>query len=309
MADTTTLNFTGRQSDEKQLPALLQNVRRSAGEPEDPFLPAGYLKTRASFEVGAALRAAGASVSAQQYAAQGDEVLVIELADGGVLITSAGKLKAALERSRPDLVGSDGEILFDQLRSDGAATRGLLGDAIGGLVSKVFALAVGTASDEIIEAARNRLGELRKGLADVAELGVSGLGTRALMWAIEERLGRPTGVYCWDGGHSSSDAKDGKAREHAQRELQRAADEKLPVLVFIHGTGSNSLGSFGDLQSDERELWSVLQRHFRGGIYSYEHRTLSESPIENALELLAALPDGIQPVSYTHLTLPTSDLV
>jgi len=74
MADTTTLNFTGRQSDEKQLPALLQNVRRSAGEPEDPFLPAGYLKTRASFEVGAALRAAGASVSAQQYAAQGDEV-------------------------------------------------------------------------------------------------------------------------------------------------------------------------------------------------------------------------------------------
>jgi CHAT domain-containing protein len=302
MADTTTLNFTGRQSDEKQLPALLQNVRRSAGEPEDPFLPAGYLKTRASFEVGAAVRAAGVSVSAQQYAAQGDEVLVIELADGGVLITSAGKLKASLERSRPELIGPDGEILFDQLSGDGAATRGLLGDAVGGLISKVFALAVGTASDEIIEAAKKKLGELGKGGGDgdLAELGVSGLGTRALMWAIEARLGRPTGVYCWDGGRRATEAQDGKALARAQRELQRAAAENLPVLVFVHGTGSNTLGSFGDLPLDERDLWSVLQRHFSGGIYAYEHRTLSESPIENALELLAMLPNGLQLNLVSH---------
>jgi CHAT domain-containing protein len=300
MADSTILNFTGRQSDQARLPALLQTVRRSAGEAADPFLPVGYLQTRASFEVGSAVRAGGASASAQQYAAQDDEVLVIELADGGVLITSASKLKTSLERSRPDLIGSDGEILFDQLRSDRAATRGLLGDAIGGLVSKVFALAVGAASDEIIEAAKTRLGKLRKGAGEVAELGVSGLGTKALMWAIEARLGRPTGVYCWDGAGSAAEAQDSKALARAQRELQRAAAERLPVLVFIHGTGSNSLGSFGELQVDERDLWSVLQRHFRGGIYTYEHRTLSESPIENALELLEVLPDGIQLNLVSH---------
>jgi len=298
MADPTTLNFTGRQSDQPQLPALLQSVRRSAGEAEDPFLPAAYLQARASFEVGAAVRGAGAS--AQQYAAQDDEVLVIELADGGVLITSASKLKASLLRSRPELIGSDGEILFDRLRSDAAATRGLLGDAIGGLVSKVFALAVGRASDEIIDAARDKLGELRKGAGDVAELGVSGLGTRALMWAIEARLGRPTGVYCWDGGRRAAEAQDSKALARARSELQRAAAEKRPVLLFVHGTGSNTLGSFGDLQVDERDLWSVLQRHFSGGIYAYEHRTLSESPIENALELLAALPDGLQLSLVSH---------
>ena len=80
----------------------------------------------------------------------------------------------------------------------------------------------------------------------------------------------------------------------------RAAAEKRPVLLFVHGTGSNTLGSFGDLQVDERDLWSVLQRHFSGGIYAYEHRTLSESPIENALELLAALPDGLQLSLVSH---------
>jgi hypothetical protein len=51
----------------------------------------------------------------------------------------------------------------------------------------------------------------------------------------------------------------------------------------MHGTGSSTLGSFGDLQVDERDLWSVLERHFTAGIYAFEHRTLSESPIENAL--------------------------
>jgi hypothetical protein len=138
------------------------------------------------------------------------------------------------------------------------------------------------------------------GDGDLAELGVSGLGTKALMWAIEARLGRPTGVYCWDGGRRATEAQDGKALARAQRELQRAAAENLPVLVFVHGTGSNTLGSFGDLPLDERDLWSVLQRHFSGGIYAYEHRTLSESPIENALELLAALPNGLQLNLVSH---------
>jgi pimeloyl-ACP methyl ester carboxylesterase len=74
----------------------------------------------------------------------------------------------------------------------------------------------------------------------------------------------------------------------------------LPVLVFIHGVGSSTLGSFGDLQLDQRDLWSALERHFTGGIYAFEHRTLSEGPIENALQLLAALPDGIRVSFVAH---------
>lgn len=300
MPETTKLNLTGRQNDKEQLPALLQSLRRSADEPDDPFLPAGYLQTRASFEVGAAVRGSGAVT--QQYEAQQDEVLVIELADGGVLITSAAELKASLELSRPDLIGSDGEILFDRLRSEGAAARGLVGEAIGGLITRVFALTVGKRSDAIIDAAREKLAELKQGgVGQVAELGVTWLGTKALMWAIEKRLDRQPGLYCWENGRGRAPAvSDQEALDRAQAELKRAVAGQLPVLVFLHGTGSSTRGSFGDLQLDERELWSVLERHYTGGIYAFEHRTLSEGPIENALQLLAALPAGLQLGLVSH---------
>ena len=73
--------------------------------------------------------------------------------------------------------------------------------------------------------------------------------------------------------------------------------------------GSSTLGSFGDLPADQRDLWSVLERHFTGGIYAFEHRTLSESPIENALHLLAALPQGIRVSLVSHCLLYTSRCV
>ena len=70
--------------------------------------------------------------------------------------------------------------------------------------------------------------------------------------------------------------------------------EGKPLLIFIHGTGSNSLGSFGDLRAGDRELWASLEQHFAGHVFAFEHHTLSASPIENALELARALPQGAQ---------------
>lgn len=314
MAETITLALSGRRSDEPRLPALLQSARRSAGEASDPFLPEGYLQARASFEVGAVARGAGA---AQRYAAQDDEVLLIELADGGVLISSAGRLRASLERSRPELVGDGGEVLFDRLRDDSAAARGAVGEALGGLVSRVFVFSVGADSDAIIDQAREKLAELiadRLGeaasdkLKELAELGVSWLGAKALMWAIERRLDRQPGLYCWDDGRrgaalvAAADPEEWTQRElaRAQEELRRAAAEGWPVLVFIHGMGASTRGSFGELPVDQDALWSALEQRFSGGIYAFEHRTLSESPIENALQLLAALPDGLQVSFVSH---------
>jgi len=315
MAAKTSLHLTGRQTDKDRLPALLQSASRSAGAAEDLFLPAGYLETRACFEVGPAARGVGGA--AQQYESADDEVLVVELADGGVLITSAASLKASLERSRPELIGSGGEILFDQLRSEGAAARGVVGEAVGGLVSRVFALTVGVSSDAIIDDARKKLAGLiadklgeavTDKLAEAAELGVSWLGAKALMWAIEKRLDRQPGLYGWDDVRSGAVRAPGEDAEaqakrqlaRARADLQKAASAELPVLVFIHGVGSSTLGSFGDLQLDQRDLWSALERYFTGGVYAFEHRTLSESPIENALQLLAALPDGIRVSFVAH---------
>jgi hypothetical protein len=300
MPEAITLDLSGHQNDQAPLPPLLQLASRSTGESEDPFLPAGYLRTRACFEVGTAVR--GGAVESHQYDASDGEVLVIELSDGSVLITSAAKLKASLELSRPELIGSQGEILFDQLRREGARSRGVLGEVVGGLITRVFALTVGVTSDPLIEDAQRKLAELSGNRADaLSELGVSWLGTKALMWAIEKRLDRQPGLYCWQGRRGNAERlTDVNARERAQQALKNAAAEKLPVLVFVHGTGSSTHSSFGDLQLDERDLWSVLERRFTGGIYAFEHRTLSEGPIENARQLLAALPEGIQLSLVSH---------
>lgn len=293
MPATTTLDLTGRPGGSEQLPALLQGTRRAADKSEDRFLPPGFLQTRACFEVAAAARGGGAF--AQQYVAAEDEVVVIELADGGVLISSAARFKASLESSRPELIGSDGQILFDRLQGEAAAARGLA-TAVGGLISRIFVLALGS-GDAIRDAALGRFGESG---GTVAELGVSWAGTKALLWAIEQRLDRKPGIYCWEarrGGHTEADED---AQRRAEKRLRGAASDQLPALIFVHGTGSSTLGSFGDLQLDESELWSVLERHFPGGIYAFEHRTLSESPIENARQLLAALPAGLRLSLVSH---------
>ncbi len=283
-----TLELNGRKTP-PALPALLRTATRGAGEADDPFLPAGYLQARASFDVGPAARGAVEGGGVQRHVAAPDEVLVLELADGSTFITNAARLKAALEISHPDLIGADGAILFEQLRAEGAASRGVVGELIGGLVAKVFALAVGEAGDAIIEAARKRVG-------NAAEVGVSWAGTKALMGAIESRLDRAPGLYRWAGtGREASDliAADTGA-------LTAAAAAGQPVLVFVHGTGSSTLGSFGDLQSGERDAWAAIERAFGGGIYALEHRTLSESPIENALELARALPAGTRLNLVSH---------
>jgi pimeloyl-ACP methyl ester carboxylesterase/tetratricopeptide (TPR) repeat protein len=62
-----------------------------------------------------------------------------------------------------------------------------------------------------------------------------------------------------------------------------------PLLVFIHGTASNTEGSFGELFKNS-SLYSRLRNHYGSSIYAFEHRTLTLSPIDNAIELANSLP-------------------
>jgi CHAT domain-containing protein len=66
-----------------------------------------------------------------------------------------------------------------------------------------------------------------------------------------------------------------------------------PVLVLLHGTMSSTWGSFGDLWSlSRRETLAKLRAHYGDDVFAYEHRTLTESVIANALGLANVLPDG-----------------
>ena len=270
------------------LPTLLRATARGTGAADDPFLPAHYLQPRASFDASPAARGAADGGGAQRLVAAADDVLVLELADGGTFVSSAARLQAALAASHPELLGPDGAIDFERMASAGASARGV-GDLVGGLVAKVFTLALDAGGDAILDAARGRVGK-------AAEVGVSWAGTKALMWAIESRLDQAPGLYRWAG--SNRDARDLVAADTAA--LAAAAAAGRPVLVFVHGTGSSTLGSFGDLQGGQRDIWSALARRYDDAVYALEHRTLSESPIENALQLARALPAGTRLDLVSH---------
>ncbi|MCI0552041.1 MAG: hypothetical protein L0287_13895, partial [Anaerolineae bacterium] len=72
---------------------------------------------------------------------------------------------------------------------------------------------------------------------------------------------------------------------------------KKPILLFIHGTFSNTAGGFGGLAP---EAWKLLQEHYGSQIYGYDHYTLSKSPIENAVDLVKKLPPNAKLHIVTH---------
>ena len=63
-----------------------------------------------------------------------------------------------------------------------------------------------------------------------------------------------------------------------------------PVLLLLHGTASSTQRSFGALW--RHGLAPQLAALYGNRIYGYEHRSLSESPIQNALALVRLLPPG-----------------
>jgi hypothetical protein len=81
-----------------------------------------------------------------------------------------------------------------------------------------------------------------------------------------------------------------------------------PLLVFLHGTMSSVRGSFGDLWAagkDEAGQAAAAAREsikarYGTNVFAFEHRTLTESPIRNALALVEQLPVGAQLHLVSH---------
>lgn len=64
-----------------------------------------------------------------------------------------------------------------------------------------------------------------------------------------------------------------------------------PTLLFLHGTASSSEGSFGGLWENSTYR-SKLVDIYGSSIFAFEHRSLTESPIKNVLDLIRTLPEG-----------------
>lgn len=77
-----------------------------------------------------------------------------------------------------------------------------------------------------------------------------------------------------------------------------------PILLFLHGTASSTHGSFSKLWLEQgqaqRDAVAALQVHFGREIYGFEHHTLTESPIDNALQLASRLREGSELHLVSH---------
>ncbi|WP_010523065.1 CHAT domain-containing protein [Aquimarina agarivorans] len=75
-----------------------------------------------------------------------------------------------------------------------------------------------------------------------------------------------------------------------------------PVLLLLHGTALNAAGSFGSFlnEGSPSQAWIKLKEKYKKQIITYEHKTLSKSPLENAVHLLESLPQNCKLDIISH---------
>jgi CHAT domain-containing protein len=116
------------------------------------------------------------------------------------------------------------------------------------------------------------------------------LALRAVIAKFEDAVQPAPGLYVL------SDPRTVERQVHDAKEL----DSRAPYLLFLHGTASSVAGSFGGLapaadETDEPvspEDWNALTQKYPGRILGLQHKTLSVSPVQNALDVARFLPPG-----------------
>lgn len=68
-----------------------------------------------------------------------------------------------------------------------------------------------------------------------------------------------------------------------------------PFLLFIHGTNSSAKEAYGGLVNTD--AWQFIRTTYGDNVLAYQHRTLTESPLQNTVALAKALPND----SVLHL--------
>ena len=79
-----------------------------------------------------------------------------------------------------------------------------------------------------------------------------------------------------------------------------AASDGGPMLVLLHGTFSDTPGTFGKLWTQHNAVVRELFSRYANRVYALDHPTLGTSPIGNALTLVRALPPGARLHLLTH---------
>lgn len=258
-----------------------RGITPEAAGPGDDLLSSAYVRVDRAFDLSTTAREAIPSMLSPLDDLTDDQVVVLELVeDGGTVITTAGDL-----RRRQELWAA---------ASAPTSQRGL---APTGLFSRLYSLTFGDDSlqreveQRLQSLVRERLGQA---IEEALSIRVSWLATRLLLQRIEDSLPSPPGLHRWRGG-AIGDQAPLQAEDPALR-----ADAAHGLLLFVHGTGSSTEGSFGELATPAVQAWPLLESAYGTRIYAFEQRTFSVSPIDNALALARSLPVGARLHLVSH---------
>ena len=120
----------------------------------------------------------------------------------------------------------------------------------------------------------------------VLGIDLAGKTAAEIATAFEEKVVPKPGLYYWDGNKPTP--------------FEQSNHYGQPWLLFLHGTASNTEAGFGDLPHLQQGLWGELSNTYGKRIIAFEHRSLTISPIANALALLQQLPKGIELHVVSH---------
>ncbi|NND31253.1 MAG: hypothetical protein HKN76_01590, partial [Saprospiraceae bacterium] len=73
--------------------------------------------------------------------------------------------------------------------------------------------------------------------------------------------------------------------------FKTAPGDNQNYLLFIHGTASSTAGSFSHLKgSDQTGIWPAIFEKYPERVITLQHKTVSVSPLQNAIDILTKVP-------------------
>jgi tetratricopeptide (TPR) repeat protein len=277
--------------------AALPSRRRGAGKPAEngsrtkdiTFIVPGQAQAAASATTRGAVKATvrdgterGGGEPVRVSARPGRDIVVLEIANGPTLVLhpaaardlmlaqSASVTRSALAGARgmPSDVLVPAQLGWPGLEAEAThgTTRGWLGQAL------LTGFQVLT-SDMLDPAAKLAAAASTKNVDAQVDAGVYTLAADAL------------------------EPLKGSAR---RLDVVPPAVDGRPMLVLIHGTFSETVGTFGKLWALHNAIVRQLFASYGGRVYALDHPTLGTSPIGNALTLVRALPAGARVHLLTH---------
>jgi CHAT domain-containing protein len=148
-------------------------------------------------------------------------------------------------------------------------------------------------------ATRGRLGDVLLSAIDV----VTGLLREPAAKFSAEKIGAMVDGQVEPGVYAlRADAFEAPLKGTAQplARIKPAGPAGAPLLVMLHGTFSETQGTFGKLWKHHPQKVRDLFARYEQRVYALDHPTLAASPIDNALMLARAMPDGARVHLLTH---------